>query len=838
MKKVLVFLIVTVALLSITSCNLIHTHSFGEWSVTKNPTCTEDGVKTRYCDCGEKNSDVIPAIGHNYVEGECAKCVDVKYCKHENLEVLSGKEATCIETGLTDGKKCSSCDKILVEQETIPAFNHIKRTYTEKDENCNIYNITVCDRNSCDFMDCSATGVVNHAFGEWEHVNSATGSSCGIDKIYKRICADCGATEDRVEPTPDHNYSVVVISTHGYNSTTGEATVGVIEYTCQNTGCDSMYYEYENHQYTQSVISSTCGEQGYMVNTCSCGHSYCSDFTEKLPHTLGADATCTTAQICTKCREIISPALGHIWGEWEESLYSSSYVGCLCEKETLRVRFCRECGVQDEEYNIIPAPGHDWKEATCTDPKTCHRAECKVTDGEPKGHNFSEWVTVKEATTTEEGLKERICICGEKEIESIPVKYSFGLKYTLNSDEKSYSVIGIGTCDDTDIIIPDSYNGRPVTNIDENAFKNNTAIKYLFAGNNVISIGVSSFEGCTSLETIIFPDNVISVGDFAFANCSSLVDVQIGKGFRNFPLTAFYYCFAMSNIQIHADNPYYSSNDGNCYNKEKTTLIRYSVGKKDSSFVIPDTVKVIGDQSFYGAANLLSVTISNNITSIGHMAFDNCIGLSEIHFEGTVAQWKVFAEVSGWADHVYNSNFFIKCSNGELAKDGSIIYYDVDQQGLVFTLDADGKSYSVTDTLTCNNECVIIPGMYNGLPVTSIDGSAFNGCSNISSIVIPDTIETIGGGAFNGCSNLCTIIIPNKVKTIYAGTFAGCFSLTSVVIPDSITSIQGLAFVFCSSLVDVYYTGSEEKWEEIAINSHGNEHLTNATIHYNYVPEN
>ena len=80
MKKVLVFLTLTIVLL-ICSVSCIgqtkHTHNFGEWSTTKNPTCIEDGVKTRYCDCGEKQSDVIPAINHNYVDGVCSNCGDV-----------------------------------------------------------------------------------------------------------------------------------------------------------------------------------------------------------------------------------------------------------------------------------------------------------------------------------------------------------------------------------------------------------------------------------------------------------------------------------------------------------------------------------------------------------------------------------------------------------------------------------------------------------------------------------------------------------------------------------------------------------------------------------------
>ena len=69
MKKVLLFLSLTVVLLlCFVSCNegTEHIHNFGEWSVTKNPTCTEDGVKSRYCECGEKQTEVqIARLGND-----------------------------------------------------------------------------------------------------------------------------------------------------------------------------------------------------------------------------------------------------------------------------------------------------------------------------------------------------------------------------------------------------------------------------------------------------------------------------------------------------------------------------------------------------------------------------------------------------------------------------------------------------------------------------------------------------------------------------------------------------------------------------------------------------
>ncbi len=82
-----------------------HEHAFGEWTVTTEPTCTEKGVETRTCECGETETREIPALGHTE-------------------QVIPAVEPTCTETGLTEGKKCATCGEILVAQEVVPALGH------------------------------------------------------------------------------------------------------------------------------------------------------------------------------------------------------------------------------------------------------------------------------------------------------------------------------------------------------------------------------------------------------------------------------------------------------------------------------------------------------------------------------------------------------------------------------------------------------------------------------------------------------------------------------------------------------------------------------------------
>ena len=112
------------------------------------------------------------------------------------------------------------------------------------------------------------------------------------------------------------------------------------------------------------------------------------------------------------------------------------------------------------------------------------------------------------------------------------------------------------------------------------------------------------------------------------------------------------------------------------------------------------------------------------------------------------------------------------------------------ERTLVFTLNDDGKSYSVTDCNTHASGELVIPSTYDGKPVTSIsDSSVFSGITGLTSITIPDSVTSIPYKAFFGCTGLTSVTLPDGFTSISGSAFKDCTQLTSITIPDSVTSI-------------------------------------------------
>ncbi|MCL2765866.1 MAG: leucine-rich repeat protein [Treponema sp.] len=125
---------------------------------------------------------------------------------------------------------------------------------------------------------------------------------------------------------------------------------------------------------------------------------------------------------------------------------------------------------------------------------------------------------------------------------------------------------------------------------------------------------------------------------------------------------------------------------------------------------------------------------------------------------------------------------------------------------LAFTLIDNGTAYSVSLGTATAAE-IVIPAVYNELPVTEIGSYGFSS-SNLTSIVIPNSVTSIGSFAFYICTSLTSIVIPNNLTSIGDYAFGGCTSLTNIVIPNSVTSIGDSAFYQCTSLTSIVIPNS------------------------------
>ena len=98
---------------------------------------------------------------------------------------------------------------------------------------------------------------------------------------------------------------------------------------------------------------------------------------------------------------------------------------------------------------------------------------------------------------------------------------------------------------------------------------------------------------------------------------------------------------------------------------------------------------------------------------------------------------------------------------------------------------------------------VIIPSEFNGEQLVTIAANTFDNCAEITSVILPDTIQYVGSSAFSGCTNLVSVTLPDGLIEIEDNTFAGCTSLVELIIPESVNDIAERAFYNCASLVSI-----------------------------------
>ena len=326
------------------------------------------------------------------------------------------------------------------------------------------------------------------------------------------------------------------------------------------------------------------------------------------------------------------------------------------------------------------------------------------------------------------------------------------------------------------ISIPNS-----ITKIDDYMFSGCAALASVSIPNSVTYIGNQAFYNCTALSSVTIPGSVTSIGNMAFYGCANLATI-------NFPATVS----AMDRMVFDNTAWYNSQPDGVIYlgkilyaykgmmpENTDITVQDGTVGIAGNAFYgantlrsvqMPNTVLTIGNSAFYGCSAMTSVVIPNSVTTIDNSAFLSCTALASINFPNTLVMLG-------------------------LGVFGDTHWFNNQPDGVVYI----GKMlYGNKGTMSPWTMVIVNDG------TLGIAKNAFNECTGLFWITIPNSVVLIDDKAFFGCKTLQSVDIPSSVKTIGISAFQDCAALTSVTIPASVTKIGDRVLTSCVALTSLY----------------------------------
>ena len=362
----------------------------------------------------------------------------------------------------------------------------------------------------------------------------------------------------------------------------------------------------------------------------------------------------------------------------------------------------------------------------------------------------------------------------------------------------------------TSYVVPDT-----VVKIHNSGFRASGNLQIVTIGENVEKIDSLAFEN-SGIINVIIPDKVKYIGSRAFGYCNNLSDVKIGSGLKELLVggietNTFLRCGKLSNIEVNAENEKFSSEDGVLFNKSKTELIQYPVGKTDVEYIVPEGVIIIGDYSFLSCANLNNIKMQKGLKNIEEGAFKECISLDNVEIPKGVTYIGVHAFHScGGLTRIVIPETVIKIDIDAFKGCSNLTIYGISDSYAEGYANENSIDFSVLEEFIVENGVlteyngfggdIVIPGDKG---ITSIGNYVFYNNQSITSVIISEGIGNIGESAFGLCSNLTHISLPDTLWKIQPLAFAGS-GLTTVTIPPK-CSIYMYAFRACNNLNEVVF---------------------------------
>ena len=759
--------------------------------------CDDPAVYYHSCvQCGEAGAETFEngtALGHSYAEEYTTDETHHWYvCTRNGCSNTTEKEpheggtATCTERPI-----CTQCDMEYGEKRS-----HAYTVNMESTETC--VQAATCEQNGVYYYSC-ACGAIGSSTFETDALAHEWGTQyyASTDGHY-RICTrnGCGKFGE-------------ILAHVGGNATCTEKA------TC--TVCDTTYGELADHCYDKAVATdeylataATCEKAATYYYSCVCGKIGTTAFTDGVApgHSWSEEWSYDLNghyRTCLNGCGAVDATASHSMGDYKQTIAPS------CINVGQEASVCDICGYtvtreidkleHDLLYNQLAVDCTVSKEGESVyihkivnKCKSCTYAETVAQAAEHLHESNSAIVNGTEPTCTEDGLTLGLVCntdgCGETLIkqETVPAlghEYvsgvcsrcgecetngSVGLKYKLSDSGSYYILTGIGTCTDTEVVIPSRYRGLPVLEIGTSALEGCTAITKITILSGITTIGNGAFSMCTGLTDVTVPDGITAIGALAFNGCSALTSIALPEGIQELAIGTFIGCTSLEEVTL----PQSLTAVGSQAFSGCTGL---------SDITLPEKLTAIGAQAFRGCGALNSIQIPSGVTTVGADAFVGCSSLT--------LYCKAAAKPEGWVD-AWNSDDCPVVWN----------YGSAEIKGLAYTPNGDG-TYSVSGIGTWEEPAVVIPDTYNGGAVTGIRASAFNGCTQLTSVTFGQNLSSIGENAFAGCTGLTEVTIPGTVTSMGWGAFYGCTNLKTVTVASGVTEIGPYAFYRCENMTSL-----------------------------------
>ena len=349
---------------------------------------------------------------------------------------------------------------------------------------------------------------------------------------------------------------------------------------------------------------------------------------------------------------------------------------------------------------------------------------------------------------------------------------------------------------------------------------------------SVTDIGRAAFFNCWQLQSVTLPGSVQSMGNQLFGYCDNLVEATIGDGISVIPTMMFDNCTALTSVSIPKT---VTLIEGSAFiGCDALETVHYAGSAEEwEAVTIEDNNEALSNANFYfngetggllpGKVTLTGAVAGENGITVSWRRAANAARYNVYRKAAGEADWTIIATVedTSYTDAAVEMGVLYTYTVRGIASDGETLSPSTTDVTVLMTDRPSGgcgvngsDDYSVRwvlgedGTLTISgtgamcdeempwwefrsqiNRVVIESG------VTTVGSNAFNGCSNLTAVELPDTLTAIGDYAF-AWSNVAEITIPDGVVTIGAGAFWGT-ALVDVVIPDSVTTIGDSAFRYC-----------------------------------------